>query len=337
MNSLLEFILRLFGGKASSGGGVAGMPGSPVNSSIEPLRIVTTHVMLVIYDPVVDPASGKKLSQYMNWNPPDALANTFIQDVLEVSQGLARFQIVQRLELNEFPALADGFRYKPAEYVDVVKNGRAPHQPQLADYQSLLTGLNVLPRVASHAIDEVWLMSFPQAGFYESTMCGRGAFWCNSGPQVWSASCPRRFVVMGFSFERGAGEMLHSFGHRAESMLVKTFEKLQGEENLYSRFSAYDKIAPGKAEVGNIHFTPNSDHDYDYNNPRLVTSNCQDWYNFPAFRNETRQVNADEWGNGDLRIHHKWWLDHLPRVVGRQNGIANNWWQYVMDPNMISV
>jgi hypothetical protein len=336
MTSLLELLLRLFG-RGTSTGVPAGVSPLPVNSTTEPLRIVTSRVLLVIYDPVVDSFTGQKLSQFMNWKQPDALANEFIRDILEVSQGLARFQIVQRLELNEFPALADGFRYKPDEYIDVVKNGRPPHMPQLADYQGVITGLNVLPRVASHAIDEVWLMCFPQAGFYESSMCGKGAFWCNSSPQAWSGSCSRRFVVMGFSFERGVGEMLHSFGHRAESILVKTFEKLQGEDNLYSRFSRYDKTTPGDAEVGNIHFPPNSDHDYDYNNPRRVASNCRDWLNFPSFRHEIQLVNADEWGNGDLRLHHKWWLDHLPKVAGRMHGIANNWWQYIMDPNMVSV
>jgi len=51
---------------------------------------------------------------------------------------------------------------------------------------------------------------------------------------------------------------------------------------------------------------------------------------FPAFKNDVREVNADEWGNGDMRILHKWWLNHLPKVAGRTSGVVNNWWQYVM-------
>jgi len=58
----------------------------------------------------------------------------------------------------------------------------------------------------------------------------------------------RRVVVMGFSSERGVGEMLHSFGHRVESILTQTFSKKQGAANLYAQFALYDKVAPGRAQ-----------------------------------------------------------------------------------------
>jgi hypothetical protein len=330
--SFWDFLRRLFGGFK---------PPSPVqqvvhpDNTTEPARIVTARVLLVIYNPIMDAASGTKLIQMMHWNNPDDLANTFIQDILETSGGLARFQIVQRIELNEFPALTDGYRYNPQTYMAVVNRTQPAHKPEYANYQAILTGLNILPRITYREIDEVWLMGFPQAGFYESTMCGAGAFWCNSQPQSWSFGCNRRFVVMGFSSERGGGEMLHSFGHRVESILTQTFGKLKGNANLYAQFALYDKVAPGKAQVGNIHFPPNADKDYDYNNPRKVSSNCYDWYNFPTFSNDVREVNADEWGNGDMRTLHKWWFAHLPRVAGRTSGVVNNWWQYSMDPNLV--
>jgi hypothetical protein len=273
----------------------------------------------------------------MHWNNPDDLTNGFIQDILDASGGLARYQVVQRVELNEFPALADGFRYDPQTYLAVMNRTQPPHQPQMVDYQAILTGFNVLPRVASREIDEVWLSAFPQAGFYESVMGGAGAFWCNAPPLTGTAGCKRKFVVMGFSFERGPGEMLHSFGHRCESILTKTFERTQGEANHYARFSRYELVAPGKAALGSIHFPPNAEKDYDYNNPRKVLSSCYDWNNFPHFQNDVRQVNADEWGNGNLRTLHSWWLKHLPKVAGRTNGVANNWWQYIMDPNLINL
>jgi hypothetical protein len=336
--SFFDWLFGLLGISRSTGGTQSPpQPVVPPDSTTEPVRIITSRVLLVIYDPIMDAASGMKLSRKMNWNRPDDLANTYIQDILEVSSGLARYEIVQRIELNEFPALTDGFRYDPQTYLAVMNKTQPPHQPQYMDYQAVLTGLNVLPRIVSHEIDDVWLLGFPQAGFYESTMCGTGAFWCNSQPQTWSLGCNRRFVVMGFNYERGVGEMLHSFGHRCESILTQVFAKKTGAANLYARFSLYDKEAPGESGVGSIHFTPNSDKDYDYNNPRKVLSNCYDWYNFPHFTNDTRLVNADEWGNGDMRILHKWWLKHLPKVAGRINGIANNWWQYSMDPNLVNL
>jgi hypothetical protein len=113
---------------------------------------------------------------------------------------------------------------------------------------------------------------------------------------------------------------------------------MSGEDNLWKRFSRYDKLTPGRAAVGNVHFAPNSHRDYDWNNPSKVLSECDDWlYNFPHLRGQTRMVTASDWGNGDIRKHHVWWLTHLPKVAGRINGIHNNWWQYVMDPNYVNV
>ena len=55
----------------------------PPDNAIEPVHIVTARVMLVIYNPVMDPVSGVKLSQFMHWQSPDDLANAYIQDILE--------------------------------------------------------------------------------------------------------------------------------------------------------------------------------------------------------------------------------------------------------------
>jgi len=346
--SLLSTLLRLFRKPKSP----TPVHVVPPDNTFEPVRIVTTRVLLVIYDPIMDPASGIKLSQLMQWQSPDDLANSCIQDILEASSGMARYQIAQRVELNEFPAKTDGYRYDPQTYLEVLKGVQPPHMPERANYPDILNGLNVLPRVAMREIDEVWLFAFPQAGFYESIMGGAGAFWCNSQPMTWTSSCPRRFIVMGFSYERGVGEMLESFGHRSETLVSKVFNcqdfvawayrqdrvppTVGPTLNLFQRFISFDQIAPGKAGIGTIHYAPNSNRDYDWNNPRRVSSNCHDWYNYPKFQNDIRQVNADEWGNGDIRAHHKWWLKHLPKAAGRTGGVANNWWQYLLDPNLIN-
>jgi len=90
--------------------------------------------------------------------------------------------------------------------------------------------------------------------------------------------------------------------------------------------------------LGNVHFAPNSDRDYDWNNSSTVLSECDDWlYNFPNFKGVTRKVTAADWGYGDIREHHKWWLNHFPKAAGRRNGIHNNWWQYIMNPNNVII
>ena len=339
-------------------GTTSGVPTIPADNTSEAIRIVTSRVLLVIYDPIMDATSGAKLSQVMKWGRADDMANACIQDILETSGGNARYQIVQRIELNEFPVLSDGFRYNPTTYMAVMNKTAQPHKPDGANFQPILTSLNILPRIARHEIDEVWIFNFPYGGFPESIMGGAGAFWCNANPLPLTATCNRRFVVMGFSFERGIGEMLESFGHRAESMLSKVFNcqdfipwayktgryqtgrvpaTLGANPNLFQQFASFDQIAPGKSGIGTIHYAPNSDQDYQWDSPRLVASNCYGWLTFPHFQSDVRQVAAPEWGGGEIRLHHKWWLTHLPKVAGRTNGVANNWWQYIVDPNLVIV
>jgi hypothetical protein len=238
--------------------------------------------------------------------------------------------------VDEFPIKQDGFRYDPLSYYHVIQRMQRPHMPDEVNYYEIIRRFNILQRVASNEIDEVWVFSFPYAGFYESIMGGPGAFWCNAPPLRNTEASLRRFVIMGFSYERGVGEMLEDLGHRAESIMQKTFERFQGADNLWERFCRYDKVTPGNAAVGNIHFAPNSIRDYDWGNSSSVTSECDDWlHNFPNFQGVRRKVSARDWGNGDIRLHHKWWLNHLPKTAGRVNGISNNWWRYVMDPNNV--
>jgi hypothetical protein len=336
INSFFASLLKRFGSSQPPVTPPVPQSPSPPDNNIEPARILTSRVLLVIYDPVMNTVTGKKLSSTMNWQRVDDLVTGFIADIATASGGLARYQVVDRIELNEFPSKTDGYRYTPETFMAVMQ-GATPYAPSMANYNQILTQLNILQRVQNREIDEVWLFAFPHAGFYESRMAGMGAFWCNSPALDNTSSCNRKFIIMGFSYERRVGEMLESFGHRSESILIKTFEKALPGMNLYERFSRYDKKNPGLAEVGNIHFAPNSDSDYDWNNPRLVPSHCDDWLHFPGLPGPARQVNADEWGNGDIRLHHNWWLRHLPKVAGRTASIANNWWQYIIDPNLIGL
>jgi hypothetical protein len=310
----------------------------PTDNAREPARITQSRVLVIVYDPVMDKASGRTLSQTLKWYRTTDLVTGLLADLILISNGMVRYQIVQRVDADEFPVKTDGFRYTPQTYMDLQRGAGSPHIPQGVSYDAVIKKYNILQRVANNEIDEVWIFSFPHAGFYESTMGGPGAFWCNGPPLKSTEAAGRRFVVMGFSYERYIGEMLEAYGHRAESIMEKTFGKLTGEANLWKRFIRYEKETPGRAACGNIHFAPNSLQDYDWNNPTPVQSECYDWLlNFPNFKGDVRAVRASEWGNGDMRKHHVWWFNHFPRVAGRRNGIHNNWWQYVADPNNVIV
>ena len=317
----------------------AARPSHPITASVssdespEPIILKT---LIIVYDPVVDKASGTKLSEYMQWNRVDDLTKGYISDIYQVSGELVQHQITERIDVDAFPAKVDGYIYDPQTFLNVLRGISKPYMPQEADYYVIIKRFDILQRVASNEIDEVWIFNFPHAGFYESIMGGPDAFWCNAPPLLHTEASQRRFVIMGFSYERGVGEMLENMGHRAESIMEKTFEKVTGEDNFWNRFIRYEKTHPDRAALGNVHFAPNSDSDYDWGNRSTVISECDDWlYNLPDFKGVTRKVTASDWGNGDTREHHKWWLSHFPKIKGQKNGIYHNWWQYIMNPNNV--
>lgn len=304
---------------------------SPLTEEVEP---VLPNVLIISYDPVVPDEGGRRLSKVFGWNRVDELAAGFISDVANASHGYCNYQIADLITVDDWPVKIDGFRYGPDDFLTAWRSGRGFHRPDWANYRRILDSFRVAERIQSGRIDEVWLFAFPYGGFYESRMAGPGAFWCNAPPLEGFEHLSRRFVIMGFNYERGIGEMLESFGHRAESIMGQVFRDARGESNLWERFTRYDLKYPGKAEVGNVHFAPNSERDYDWGNRRRVPSNCDTWLNFPDLSGAPRLVDCREWGNGDTRAHHLWWFERFPHVPGRSKGISHNWWEYVVDPNL---
>jgi hypothetical protein len=306
-----------------------------LDNTTEPLQVLSPRVLVVVFDPVWDRSTGRRLLQIpetAQWSRVDDLLAGYISAVEECSGGLVKYRVVERLTRDDFPIKEDQFAYDATSYLQALHSGRY-HAPDWMDYGRLLNELRLLQRVAQGDFDEVWLFGGPGLGFYESRMAGRGAFWCNAPACENTDACRKRFVLMGFSYERGVGEMLEDLGHRAESVLDYRWRHVPGDANLWKVFSRYDQVAPGQAEVGMMHWAPNSVRDYDWGNARPVSTRADDWLNFPNLTGEVKTLNCSAWGNGDIRAHHQWWFKRLPKVPGRTNGVANNWWRYVIDVN----
>lgn len=332
-----DFLRRLFGSASGKPHPLEGDSGLPAPGEVGDLALpapVQPRVLAIVHNPTIRPRSGQKAQIAYRWNDPDKLAQGYIDDLRYASYGYLDYRIVERIEVDTFPLKLDGFRYTD-ETFERAWSARQFHQPDAVDYLALVHEFRLIERVDAGEIDEIWLLGFPYCGYYESIMAGPGAFWCNAPPLRGTERASRRFVIMGFNYERGVGEMLEDFGHRTESIMTKVFERQHGEANLWERFCRYDRKHPGQAEVGNVHFAPNSERDYDWGNPRPVPSRCDTWYRFPDLSGEPRMVNSKEWGSGDIRQHHVWWLRHLPHVVGETTGIRWNWWEYVVDPNRV--
>ncbi len=323
---ILSWLERLFGEPPAP---------EPEPPPVEPGAARVMRVSLIIFDPHLESQGGRRLSQALGWNDPDRLVSDLIADLEEVSHGYARYVIAERILTDEFPVKGDGFCYSEAGYLRLVRERRGMHEPDAVDYGKILANYDLPGKINRGEIDEVWTFSFPWAGFYESRMVGPGAFWCNAPPLPDGGQSRRRFVIMAFNYERGVGEMLESYGHRAESILAHVFQSTPAEANLWERFTRHEKSHPGLAEAGNVHFAPNSRQDYDWGNPTPVLSRWRAWLSFPDLTGDPQLSDCRDWGGGDIRAHHKWWFLLMPHSAGQSMGIANNWWSYIVDPNTV--
>ena len=305
------------------------------------------HVLVMNFDPTFEMANGIKQHELNSaWNDPRELARGFATDMKEVSHGYASYEISEWIDLDEMPRSEDGFSYDLDEYYRMLMEASAATDGAYwqysgwedhgfsFDYDYYLSKYNVYDRVNKGEIDEVWIFAGPVIGvtLYETRMVGRGSYYCNS-PALYHDCRP--FVVYGFNYEREVAEMLHDAGHRAESIMSQVFgwadyNKDYSDYTDWEKFSAYEKVSPGNAGVGLIHFAPNSQSDYDWNNTRYVESTCSDWENYPFLTGQKTSVNCSTWGNGDQRAYLKWWFKLLPHAKGSNtiSGKYNNWWIY---------
>ncbi|MCC6943009.1 MAG: hypothetical protein IT335_00445 [Thermomicrobiales bacterium] len=334
---MVDYIKRLIKGKSDKVQEAAPTPGRLIEQSTrqespahppDAITPITKRVLMILNDPPVASEGNQRLTQIFSWKNSETLAAEFIADIRKVSGGYLNYEIVDRIQDDEFPVKEDGFTYTPEGYVTAFRE-RKTHDPDRIDYKAQISKHNLEHRKRMGEFDEVWFFAFPFAGHYESTMVGPGSFWCNSPPVSETDRFPSRFVMMGFSYERGVGEMLESFGHRVESIMDQVYKQAGRSPNMWKRFIQHEKTNPGQSNVGTVHFAPNSERDYDWGNKTPVTSYCDDWLTYPTLPGNARTVTCADWGDGDIRKHHIWWLDHLPKVPGETDGVTNNWWEYI--------
>lgn len=170
------------------------------------------------------------------WFGCDTLIPQYIAAMRKASKDRLVYQLVKKLEVPKYPVLLDGRQYMDvtwsAAHLDDKKAFRDSHGGyMLADYQHIIQDFNLINMVQENQIDEVWMFGGPYFGFYESRMVGQNSFWVN-GPGI-ERPC-RRFIIMGFNYERSVKEMVHDFGHRSESILARKFGSQNFLQSLYS-------------------------------------------------------------------------------------------------------
>lgn len=311
------------------------------------------RALVVSFDPYCPGHGDLRTHEVFGWNDPRNLVSGYVYDLMSCSGGWCRYSITDWYDADYHPFFEDGFQYAPDDYVTAwqTHDDENPLHPGTSDYFRLISDksyphnqpLSIAERIAGDMIDEVFFFGAP-AGFagWEAAMAGPSPFFINGGTYYVPAA-GRNFPLMGFNYERDVDCMLEDFCHRTECTMSRVYQSPDTwlpawpAPNHWDAFRMFDQISEGNAACGICHYAPNSTGDYDWGNETYVWSTCDDWLNnWPNLLGDItkRFVNCEEWGGGDMRLHHVWWLNHLPKAPGvNPDGKQNNWWKYVCDFN----
>jgi hypothetical protein len=308
-------------------------------------------VALVLQNPVIDLENNRRIHEVWRWTNPMTYINEILEEFSQMSGGVVQFEIVETYDNdNIFTTLDTTFMtidtvayyfMTPGMLYGRNTEGTLQNLAEIQgrvhfDYNAMVDRYDFDTKRNNGDIHEIWVYSFPFSGMYESQLMGPNAFWYNS-PPLDHLGLEKLLSVMGWNYERGVAEAIHSFGHRAESAIRHIYGRWDihnPNPNNWELFTRIDKEIPGGAHIGNIHFPPNGQSDYDYGNTSYVDSYADNWKRYPILLDQKRSVNRDEWEavNSNYQLGFmRWWHNHLPRYTGVTDTILNNWWHYIVD------
>ena len=296
-------------------------------------------VIVLIYNPVLECEGGKTLIEYVGGVDPVEYSHILANVIRQASWGYINYEIVDVIEVDAFPIKVDGFRYTDESFL--AARQKQEWQPATSSYRGFFEDNNLLERFRKEHITELWVwgasgMHFDEfAGYIPNRYARFGPtdnMWLYR-PYDIPEELGRTTWVMGFNYEVGPDNMIHSYTHRVESMALLACSdgvwdpgKRRDPWNVFSWLEMDHAGTP--SHVGNCHVPPNGQKGYDYNNKRRVLSWADNWLRYPDLTGKPRLVSSKEWGESHFG-YQKWILEHLPKYPGYTQYGHNNWWVYI--------
>lgn len=324
-------------------------------------------VMVINIDPIYKSQGNKRLHEIvrdleggssgpLKDNDPETMITKYIKDIQEVSGGYAHYQVKEFHTMDVFPHQCDQvnysycsstderFQFTESQFLKCIQ-AQTPedkktycHDPNVLDYLKLLKDYQVCEKRNTGEISELWIMSRFWIGVWEANMTGPGSFFTNWNP-IEGSTCKKQMHIMGFSYQRTNAEMLHNMGHRIEGTMNHVYGEWTNLEHPikplsqltpWEQFAMRTNDASWVSACGNVHGFINSTIGYDYTNPTVVKSTCNDWLNYPNLTGKVQDISCDAWRCTEYGFY-KFWLTHIPKSDGTTNGKWNNWWKYIIE------
>lgn len=296
-------------------------------------------VIVLIYNPILRTKGNQTLIEYFGWNDPVEYSYILVDVIRQASWGYINYDIVDILTIPDFPTRLDGTRYTEETYLEAKQTEQ--WFPIISSYRKFFEDNHLLERCRREKITELWVWGAP--GMHIDEFAGYipnryARFAPTDNPWLYRPydippEIGHTMWVMGFNYEVGPDNMIHSYVHRVESQaLLACSDGLWNTHELrdpWNVFSWLEMDHPGfPSMVGNCHVPPNGQSGYDYNNPRRVLSWADHWAHYPDLRGAPREIGSAAWGNSHFG-YMKWILERLPKYPGYTKYGYNNWWVYI--------
>ena len=332
------------------------------------------NVLVLHFDPYIS-SQGKNISDYLRVGiRREEMLKQFIDSMYAASGKTVYYNVVEWYDVTDLPFPENSPREIGGEdrYLELSLDRSKVTESEDNDnlnrfqYNKYMDRYNIPNKVNNGIIDEVFILCEGWSmGTYESQMIGDTAYWCNSPPIFRDDS--KNFVVMSFYIDRGIDLWMHAFGHRTECIMGHIFncdpygtvKQDAGSNieytslNLWQKFTnRYDTKNVYKNAilgVGVVHFPVNATKDYECDNETYVDSNYKYFIDYPNSKHPisyTEKVNRSTWENAfpppsnyileSEWSYLMWWYTHMPRGEGKTNGVSNDWWSYITNPNLTS-
>lgn len=383
MKNVKKFILRMIALLFVAGLCLGEGKGHVLTVLAAPLEKAETRevkVLVIAIDPqITNPMTGEqqKASEYMGFSL-EASVSSLKRQLEAGSNQVVEINVTDTMWLDEFPVYKGYESMSESQFhklfpVNAWGQGEwygwwsrnsdmQVIPPELDaqmhyDYEHLLEKCQLVELRNEGKFDMVWVFGIDPLSMYESAMVGREPLWIN-GVAV-EADC-ENFPLLGLTFSRRDGA-IESFCHMCESLLGYVYGVTGEEYNQKLKFTDFEELntwekfyycehkSDGNNEVygvGQVHFSPNSTADYDWENQTPVLSYHQSFLeDYPNVTDENPTVfTAEEYlkdpefaNEGPTVCHHVWWLRHMPHYAGRdENGYSHNWWDYLLNMNHVT-
>ncbi|HRY52105.1 MAG TPA: hypothetical protein P5186_29095 [Candidatus Paceibacterota bacterium] len=243
------------------------------------------------------------------------------------------------------PASLPSLKYRLAGQIEFLRPlptfAKKDHQTPMTDYFRIMADIHIRDWVEQRGIREVWIWAYHggKVDLWESNMASPFGDVSNSDRDPDDLPVlAHTYTVYHYNYQRGASEAVENHIHQIEAVLNHidgrdaTPAEKWNELLFWGRFVGSDQshkiVRPG---CGWAHYPPNAERDYDWDNPREVLTDMEDWK--PDGTGRKHSLNARRW-NGDSLSWFIYWMQNLPgkdNTLTYQGRRLRNWWVFMGD------